>query len=194
MTSSISAVSERVSSVETKVKSAKTTVESAQATADTAKTAAILTELILREMTYETSDTTGIDKLLGDCQEMTGTDIKLADVVGVYNGNFQAIQTAIQFLKDSINNNDIYTGWRVEITAGSTDDENGLMTGAPSISEATEAGDASLSVPETLALIFRNQEAIYQILMDTRKHTLANATNLTAMLANINAVLTQVMN
>lgn len=193
-TSSISAVSERVSSAETKAEGAKTTAETAQATADTAKAAAILAELILREMTYETSNATGVNKLLGDCQEMTGTDIKLADVVGVYNGNFQAIHTAIQFLKDDINDNGIYTGWRVEITAGSTDNENGLMTGAPSISETTEEVDASLSVPETLALIFRNQEAMYQILLDTRKRALANATNLTAMLANINAVLSQVMN
>lgn len=97
-------------------------------------------------------------------------------------------------LKQQLETIGTYAAWRVEITAGSIDDANGLMTGAPSISETTEGIDESLPVAETLALIFRNQEAIYQILMDTRKRAIANAANLTAMLTNINAVLSQVMN
>ena len=109
-------------------------------------------------------------------------------------GTVADLTEQIVSLAQSVAANGNYDAWRVEITAGSIDDANGLMTGAPSISETTEGIDESLPVAETLALIFRNQEAIYQILMDTRKRAIANAANLTAMLTNINAVLSQVMN
>lgn len=87
-----------------------------------------------------------------------------------------------------------YIGWRVEITTGSIDTENGLMSGAPSLTETVEGVDEDILVSEAIALVFRNQKALYDILMDTRKRAIANASNLTVMLTNINSVLTQVMN
>lgn len=68
------------------------------------------------------------------------------------------------------------------------------MSGAPSLAETVEGVDEDILTSEALALVFRNQKALYDILMDTRKRAIANASNLTAMLTNINSVLTQVMN
>lgn len=97
-------------------------------------------------------------------------------------------------LKQQLETIGTYAGWRVEITTGSIDTENGLMSGAPSLAETVEGVDEDILTSEALALVFRNQKALYDILMDTRKRAIANATNLTAMLTNINSVLTQVMN
>lgn len=113
----------------------------------------------------------------------------------------ETLQNALTDLSEQITSvsqnlatNNTYTGWRVEVTAGSVDTESELMTGTPTLSESVEGVDEPLPVAETLALIFRNQEAIYQILMDTRKRAIANATNLTVLLDEINKLLNQVVN
>ena len=97
-------------------------------------------------------------------------------------------------LKQQLETIRTYAGWRVEITTGSIDTENGLISGTPSLTETVEGVDEDILTSEALALVFRNQKALYDILMDTRKRAIANASNLTAMLTNINSVLTQVMN
>lgn len=120
------------------------------------------------------------------------SDVTLAQVCEQYNDNFEILQVVFhELLKVTYQN---YSGKTVVITAGSVDNENGLMTGAPSIAETADDVTDVIAINDAVAQIFANQKALYDILMDTRKRAIANASNLTAMLTNINSILTQVMN
>ena len=170
---------EKIDDAQAKAEGANATAKSALASAGSASRDAQSAENKAAEAVSKVAEATSAAKTAeGKAEEAKGAAEKID----------------LEPLKQQLETIGTYAGWRVEITAGSIDMENGLMTGTPSLTETVEGVDENILTSEALALVFRNQKALYDILMDTRKRAIANATNLTAMLTNINSVLTQVMN
>lgn len=175
-----------------KVAEATSAAKTAEGKAEEAKAAIVLPEQKVTQyhIVDYPEDTQPVDLFKFSTEPIS--DVTLAQVCEQYNDNFEILQVVFHELLKVTHQN--YSGKTVVITAGSADSENGLMTGAPSIAETADDVTDVIAINDAVAQIFANQKALYDILMDTRKRAIANASNLTAMLTNINSILTQIMN